>query len=542
MSSSTTPAPQRAGRRTFGDLGVQTKILAAIVLAALVSVVVGLVGLDALAASDRAASSMYEDSFVGLDDAAKLRRLTVQMRLDVANHAIAGSPERMRQYEEAIAADQADLEATADLYGARGLAPIRAEALASFRASLAQYETVRDETLLPLSQAGDLEAWLAARDAQAQPLIDSMMADLTTMVDREKQVAAASAAATHAGYVRSRTLIAVVQVVGLLAAVGAGLLIARRIVAGLRRVQHVAEGLEGGDLTRTAALDSRDEVGRTAASLDAAVGRLSELVRTIDGASSGVATAAQQMSAISTQIAAGAEETSAQAAAVAQAADVVSAAVQTVAAGSEEMGASIREISGGTNEAARVAAEAVTVAETTTATITALGDSSREIGAVVATITAIAAQTNLLALNATIEAARAGDAGKGFAVVAGEVKELAQQTARATEDISSRVQSIQGDSAGAVLAIEEISSIIARINDFQLTISSAVEEQTATTSEMNRNVSAVAESTGDIATNISGVADAASGTAQAVTESQQATSDLARTSVELSALVAQFRY
>ena len=114
-------------------------------------------------------------------------------------------------------------------------------------------------------------------------------------------------------------------------------------------------------------------------------------------------------------------------------------------------------------------------------------------------ITSIAEQTNLLALNATIEAARAGEAGKGFAVVATEVKDLAQETARATEDISRRVEAIQADTSGAVAAIEEITSVIARISDFQTTIASAVEEQTATTAEMSRSVTEAATGTGEIA-------------------------------------------
>jgi methyl-accepting chemotaxis protein len=170
-----------------------------------------------------------------------------------------------------------------------------------------------------------------------------------------------------------------------------------------------------------------------------------------------------------------------------------------------------------------------------------LGASSAEIGNVIKVITAIAEQTNLLALNATIEAARAGEMGKGFAVVASEVKDLAQETARATEDISRRVEAIQSDTTGAVTAIEEISNVIQRISEFQTTIASAVEEQTATTAEMSRSVSEAASGTGEIAQNITGVAEAARMTSQGVTETQQATTELARMSTELSGLVSTFR-
>jgi methyl-accepting chemotaxis protein len=127
-------------------------------------------------------------------------------------------------------------------------------------------------------------------------------------------------------------------------------------------------------------------------------------------------------------------------------------------------------------------------------------------------------------------------------LVASEVKDLAQETARATEDISRRVEAIQSDTSGALTAIEEISRVIARISDFQTTIASAVEEQTATTSEMNRSVSEAATGTGEIAQNITGVAEAARLTSEGVTQSQQATGELLRMSAELSQLVSGFRY
>ncbi|HEX8496498.1 MAG TPA: methyl-accepting chemotaxis protein, partial [Actinomycetales bacterium] len=188
------------------------------------------------------------------------------------------------------------------------------------------------------------------------------------------------------------------------------------------------------------------------------------------------------------------------------------------------------------------AADAVAHAAATSNTICKLGTSSEQIGNVVKIISSIAAQTNLLALNATIEAARAGEAGKGFAVVASEVKQLAQETAKATEDIAAQVVAIQTDSAGAVIAIEQISEVIARISDFQNTIAAAVEEQTATTAEMNRSVTEASTGTDSIAENINGVADAARTTSQGVTEQQQAVTELARMSSDLTNLVATFRY
>jgi methyl-accepting chemotaxis protein len=144
-------------------------------------------------------------------------------------------------------------------------------------------------------------------------------------------------------------------------------------------------------------------------------------------------------------------------------------------------------------------------------------------------------------LNATIEAARAGEAGKGFAVVANEVKELAKQTAKATEDISQKIAAIQTDTKGAVEAIGTISGIIGRVNDISATIATAVEEQSATTSEMSRNVAEAAKGSGEVSKNITGVAQAAQSTSSGATESQKAAQHLAEMSTELRGLVAQFK-
>ena len=166
-----------------------------------------------------------------------------------------------------------------------------------------------------------------------------------------------------------------------------------------------------------------------------------------------LSTSSGELSTVSQQMSANAEETSSQANVVSAAGEQVNRNLQTVATGSEEMSVSIKEIAKNATEAAKVATEAVKAAQATNATVSKLGESSVEIGQVIKVITSIAQQTNLLALNATIEAARAGEAGKGFAVVANEVKELAKETAKATEDISRKIESIQVDTKGAVEAI-----------------------------------------------------------------------------------------
>ena len=248
------------------------------------------------------------------------------------------------------------------------------------------------------------------------------------------------------------------------------------------------------------------------------------------------------MSESTPRISRNADDTGRQTDLLTETAESVSDNVRSVATGAAQMGAAMRQVAGAAAEAAKVAGEAVDAAASTNATVARLGESAVEIGNVVKLITSIAEQTNLLALNATIEAARAGAAGTGFAVVAGEVKELAQETAKATEDIARRVDAIQADTGGAVSAIGEIGEIISRISEYQTTIASAVEEQTATTEEMNRNIGQAASGTEQIAANVAGVSAAAQATSQHTADGRRLADELSRMSAELRESVTRFRF
>lgn len=254
-----------------------------------------------------------------------------------------------------------------------------------------------------------------------------------------------------------------------------------------------------------------------------------------------LASSSEEMSAVSTQLSAGAEETATQANVVSAAGEQVSQNIQTVASAVEELNASIREIAQNTSEVRSVASEAVTITGRTNATVSKLGESSAEIGKVVELITTIAEQTNLLALNATIEAARAGEAGKGFAVVANEVKELATETAKATEEIGTRITTIQGDTAGAVSAIGDIGEIVGRISDMQNMIAAAVEQQTATTDEIARNIDEAARGATEIAQNVASVAEAANSTSEGASVTQQSAAALSETADGLQSLIGRQR-
>ncbi|MFZ1916733.1 MAG: methyl-accepting chemotaxis protein [Terriglobales bacterium] len=305
------------------------------------------------------------------------------------------------------------------------------------------------------------------------------------------------------------------------------------------RVKDVAEG--EGDLTKRIGITSNDEVGELAKWFNVFMDRLHEMVRAIVENAQQVASASAELSSTSQQITANSEETTAQAMVVSEAGGQVNSHLQTLASGSEEMSVTIGEIAKNATESARVATEAVLAAESANQTVARLGDSSVEIGKVIEVITSIAQQTNLLALNATIEAARAGEAGKGFAVVAHEVKELAKQTAKATEEIKQKIAAIRENASGAVSAIEGIKGVIDKVSHISTIIATAVEEQSATTSEMARNVTEAAQGAATISNNIKGVAEAAQNTSTNVGEEQTATEHLSRMANQLRDLVGRFK-
>ena len=294
-------------------------------------------------------------------------------------------------------------------------------------------------------------------------------------------------------------------------AMAAAVLVFKTNAAEVDRLAH-----ENEEATKRAAEDRRQVLNQMADNFEKSVLSIVETV----------AEAAEHTQNVATQLTANANESNTRASAVSEAAIRTSENVQAVASATEQLSAAIREIAAQVTQSIDVANEAVNGVSNTSATVTELAGSAERIGKVVGLIQDIAGQTNLLALNATIEAARAGDAGKGFAVVAGEVKSLANQTDKATGDIQTQVDGIQGSSNRSVSEIDSISATIGRINEFCNAIAAAVEQQGAATQEIADSVSRAASGTQEVSQNVSAVSAASTMVSEEANSLLQSSNDM----------------
>ncbi|MEI5673616.1 methyl-accepting chemotaxis protein, partial [Nocardioides sp. CCNWLW216] len=349
----TTSVTAHSARRWWTDRGIRTKVLVPAVLAAVVALVVGLVGLNSLSSSAATSQSIYANNLKAIKVLGQISVTRKSISLSIRDILLVGNgPDRQATLDE-YAELQDTFRAQLDEYEATGVTGANAQRLDAIREQFDQYLAAIDEKATPFVRSGDMAGWLTMNNADLSPIAEGISSLLGEIADDEDAQAADAAADAQSSYEAQRRLAIILLAVGLLAAVGFALLVARGVTASINKLQVALRALAGGDLTVDAGVSSRDEVGRMAADLETARESLHVSLSAMGDNTVVLASAAEEMSAVSAQLGASASESSSQATLVSAAAEEVSTNVQTVAAGSEQMGASIREIAQNASDAAR---------------------------------------------------------------------------------------------------------------------------------------------------------------------------------------------
>jgi len=532
---------EQVGSRRFAVTGnIRNSLLMVLALCACVGVAVGAVGLVQTGQVADRTEAMYEQALQPTQDLAQIRERMWKSRWASLSNLTATDKATADKYTVLTNSELDGIQAGIRAFQERTVSAPEKRAMSTFVAAWQNYLTLRKQSSA-LKAAGKIEEWQSFRANTLNPAMNQAVEAIGAVTTEADRAGADGAAAAASARTTARTEILAILAFGLVLSLTVGLLLARNLSRRIRVLREALSRVATGDLTVRLSGSTSGEIGEMTMAVTQVTSRMREALRSIDVTSTELADRATGLRAASASLNEAAVTTSGRVAAIDRSVAEVSENVQSVASGAEEMGASIRQIEVNAGEAADVAQQAVDVTHTAEQLMVRLGASSAEIGNVIKVITAIAEQTNLLALNATIEAARAGESGKGFAVVASEVKELAQETARATEDIGRQVEGIQADAVSAVESISGISHVIERINSFQNTIASAVEEQSATTGGMTVALQRAATGAGDITNGMIEVVASTNSNQISAQATEAAAGELATMSNRLRQTVSAFR-
>jgi methyl-accepting chemotaxis protein len=478
---------------------------------------------------------------------------TLRLRITSFRTLVNREPAALRETDGRIAELIGKLQDAKKNYAAL---PAEGEELAVYRqfeATLATFLDVQAQ-VLDLSRQEKMEEMRNLINTRMKDATDLMGVQLNQLITINKQSAAEAAVVSRQQYDGANIGVISVSVIAALMTILLAWLLTKSIVNPLSRAVRVAEEIAAGDLTRPIEVDGKDEATQLLKALATMQQNLRKTIELISGSATQLASAAEELSAVTEESSRGLQQQNNEIEQAATAVNEMTAAVEEVARNA----VSTSEASQQSNQTARQGRDRVVETvksiqdmtqqiQATTGLVEGLAEQGRDIGKVLDVIRSIAEQTNLLALNAAIEAARAGEAGRGFAVVADEVRALAHRTAQSTTEIEQMVAGIQTRTGDAVQsmsrntdstrstlslansagdALELITEAISQINERNLVIASASEEQAQVSREVDRN--------------LVNIRDLAAQTAAGANQTSAASHELSRLAVDLKAMVTRF--
>ncbi|QDX21981.1 HAMP domain-containing protein [Pandoraea pnomenusa] len=344
------------------------------------------------------------------------------------------------------------------------------------------------DTIRTLVHSGDFAQAKAELMGPMQKAQVAYFSPLDDLMGVGKAVSAKEAAEANAAYTSARLWLMLTLLASVVLSVIAGLAIVRSVTRPVKAAAEGATALARGDLTYRVRVDSTDEIGRMATSLDTAIDQLSRLVRNIQSASGAIDNAAREIAQGNTDLSQRTEEQA--------------ASLEQTAASMDELTSTVRQNVEHAMQARRLSQEASGVADAgaqsvraVIETMQAMASASARMSDMISAIEGIAFQTNILALNAAVEAARAGEQGRGFAVVAGEVRTLAQRSAGTAKDIreliAASIQQVQDGTSRVEVAGQTMDRIVVsvrRVNELIAEIAAASDEQARGIEQVNQAV------------------------------------------------------
>ncbi|WP_439800530.1 methyl-accepting chemotaxis protein [Pseudomonas simiae] len=479
-------------------------------------------------------------------DLLRIRALTLRLLVN-------RDPQALAQNEQKLTEIKANLHRARTLYQGLIVLPAEQVLFDRFKAEEARY-LERQEQVVTLSKANQLEDAIRVVNGEMNQLADEMAATLRELVTLNKTSANQAASLAQSVFSQSRIWVIGMIVLTALVTIGLAVLLTRSIVLPLAQSLKVAQGVASGDLTGEISVCGRDEPARLQQALKSMQENLRDTIRRISESSNQLASASEELSCVTEDATRGLHQQSQEIEQAATAVNQMTAAVEEVASNAVATSQASREsdriAQRGREQVQQTVVSIEALATDVTDNVTQVEDLAQKvygISKVLDVIRSIAEQTNLLALNAAIEAARAGDAGRGFAVVADEVRALAHRTQQSTQEIEQMISGIQQGTDQAVssmqqsntrarstldiaksagTALEEIASAFTLINERNLVIASASEQQAAVAREVDRN--------------LMNIRDLAHQTSTGANQTSAASHDLSRLAVDLNTLVARF--